>query len=336
MFLIANKHVGNEHIEYRDLKKTINDFSVFTTGDQNIDGDKVFNGSITFAGGVVDGPNAAPLSAIADNLWQTGQDLSALIATNISNISANTSNDAGVVDNLWQTGQTLIAKINDGFSADDPTITLSQGFSSPIISGDMVKSRAENLTVSGDNVFISGKDDFLLNSFTDGSINTSNSLTLSSDDVNLQGSTQININAPVVTIGEDVFIKGDLFVSGETVTLDVGTLSVEDKTIELGVSTTGHDGSTATAETNNNTADGAGIVVKSSEGDKTILWEKDTLSWNSNQPIQAQGFIAVTSPTSPPDSSSAIEGTIGEMRWDDNYFYIKTNNGWRRSLLMDW
>jgi hypothetical protein len=336
MFIVANKHVGNEHIEYRDLKKTINDNSVFVTGDQNIGGNKIFNGSITFAGGVVDGPNGAPLTAIADNLWQTGQDLSALIETNISNISSNTANDSSVVTDLWQTGQTLITKINDGFSADDPTITLSQGFQSPLISGDIVKSRTSNLAVSGDNVFISGKDDFTLSQFNNATISSSTELNLSSSAVDIQGSTTINIEAPVLTIGEDVFIKGDLFVSGETVTLDVGKLSIEDKTIELAVSTTGSGGTTQTAGTNDNTADGAGIIVKSSEGDKTILWEKDTLSWSSNQPIQAEGSIILKSPVTPPSLSNAAEGVVGEMRWDDNYFYIKTNNGWRRSLLMDW
>ena len=213
---------------------------------------------------------------------------------------------------------------------------MSQGFQSPLISGDIVKSRGENLSISGDNVFVSGKDNFSLSSFSDGSINTASSLTLGSDELNLGAGTQINVNAPVVTIGEDVFIKGDLFVSGETVTLDVGKLSIEDKTIELGVSTTGDDGSPATAGTNNNTADGAGIVVKSSEGDKTILWEKDTLSWNLNQPVQVEGSIALKSPVAPPSTSNAAEGVAGEMRWDENYFYIKTNNGWRRSLLMDW
>ena len=34
-----------------------------------------------------------------------------------------------------------------------------------------------------------------------------------------------------------------------------------------------------------------------------------------------------------PTSSSDTNGKVGDVSWDDNYFYIKTSNGWKRSAL---
>lgn len=40
--------------------------------------------------------------------------------------------------------------------------------------------------------------------------------------------------------------------------------------------------------------------------------------------------------TSTPSSSADVSGTVGEIRRDDNYLYVKTLTGWKRSALATW
>ncbi len=37
-----------------------------------------------------------------------------------------------------------------------------------------------------------------------------------------------------------------------------------------------------------------------------------------------------------PDDTSDPNGNIGDISWDDNYFYVKTNAGWKRTALGTW
>ena len=69
----------------------------------------------------------------------------------------------------------------------------------------------------------------------------------------------------VVTIGNDLVVTGDLTVSGDTITANVGTLDVEDKNITV------NKGSGDTSST----ADGAGLTIQdavNSSTDATMLW----------------------------------------------------------------
>ncbi len=76
----------------------------------------------------------------------------------------------------------------------------------------------------------------------------------------------------------DLRVTGNLLVEGESTTVNVQTLTVEDKNIELaaqGDSTLGGDA----------VVDGAGIIVRSTDGDKTITWELASNSWTFNKNI---------------------------------------------------
>lgn len=76
----------------------------------------------------------------------------------------------------------------------------------------------------------------------------------------------------------DLRVTGNLLVEGDTTAIEVQTLKVEDKNIELAAindSSVGDDAS----------IDGAGIIVKSSDGDKTLTWEFDTGSWTFNNSV---------------------------------------------------
>lgn len=68
----------------------------------------------------------------------------------------------------------------------------------------------------------------------------------------------------MLDIAGDVRIQGDLIVGGDAVTINVSTIQVEDKTIELGA--------TSTSPTDTG-ADGGGIILKGTT-DKSITWVK--------------------------------------------------------------
>lgn len=74
--------------------------------------------------------------------------------------------------------------------------------------------------------------------------------------------------------GSAVF-DGDLTVNGSATYVNVDTLRVKDKNIELALL----DDST---EGNDNDVDGAGITVRSSQGSKDLVWNLSSNSWKSN------------------------------------------------------
>ena len=73
----------------------------------------------------------------------------------------------------------------------------------------------------------------------------------------------------------DLRVTGDLIVEGDRVALDVQTLRVEDKIIEIGVLND-------STELTDAQADSSGIQVNSSAGSKDILWKNVTNAFTSN------------------------------------------------------
>lgn len=73
----------------------------------------------------------------------------------------------------------------------------------------------------------------------------------------------------------DLRVTGDLIVEGDRVALDVQTLRVEDKIIEIGVLND-------STELTDAQADSSGIQVNSSQGSKDILWKTATNAFTSN------------------------------------------------------
>ena len=84
-------------------------------------------------------------------------------------------------------------------------------------------------------------------------------------------------NTPQYTldVNGDLRVTGDLVVEGDRVALDVQTLRVEDKIIEIGVLND-------STELTNAQADASGISVNSSAGSKDILWKNVTNAFTSN------------------------------------------------------
>lgn len=80
-------------------------------------------------------------------------------------------------------------------------------------------------------------------------------------------------------VNGDVIIRGDLTIEGSTTTINTTVISVEDATMELGV----------TAVPSDNSADNGGIILKGTT-DKTIIWNKDISdiarsNWNFSENI---------------------------------------------------
>ena len=73
----------------------------------------------------------------------------------------------------------------------------------------------------------------------------------------------------------DLRVTGDLIVEGDRVALDVQTLRIEDKIIEIGVLND-------STELTDAQADSSGIQVNSSAGSKDILWKTATNAFTSN------------------------------------------------------
>lgn len=71
-------------------------------------------------------------------------------------------------------------------------------------------------------------------------------------------------------------VEGNLSVTGDTTYLDVASLRVEDKTIELAVTSD----STLLPEAD---VDGAGLIIRATGNDKSITWEYETGNWTSSE-----------------------------------------------------
>lgn len=76
-------------------------------------------------------------------------------------------------------------------------------------------------------------------------------------------------------VNGDVRIIGDLKVMGDMTSIEVSTLKVKDKNIELGKTTSGIAG-------DDDVVDGGGITLTSIDGNKAWEWNKSTNSWTSN------------------------------------------------------
>ena len=98
-----------------------------------------------------------------------------------------------------------------------------------------------------------------------------------STSANAVGIYQANPTA-TLHVGGNAKIDGNLTVGGTTTSIDVTNLRIEDKNIEMNITSTG-------VTTNDAGADGGGIILKSTQGDKTLTWSNGTDAWTSSEYI---------------------------------------------------
>jgi hypothetical protein len=102
-----------------------------------------------------------------------------------------------------------------------------------------------------------------------------------------------------VTIGKDLVVTGDLTVSGDTITANVATITIEDKTIELG----------KVANTTDALVSGSGIITTGTSSDvKSILYSSGDDKWVSNKRFDAPTFFGDLTGDVTGDVTGALTG----------------------------
>ena len=109
-----------------------------------------------------------------------------------------------------------------------------------------------------------------------------------------------NIPVQIGHSSSTVTIAGNLTINGTTTTVNSTTLTIDDKLIELAHSPSGSEG----ADTD---IDGGGIILKSSDSDKSIVWTNSTDSWDFNQAGIFAGILKTDDTT---DATSKTDGSL--------------------------
>ena len=124
------------------------------------------------------------------------------------------------------------------------------------------------------------------------------------------GTPTTDIHIGSVSNRKDVRISGNLIVDGDTTSLDVATLRVEDINIELGIT----EDSSMLPEA---AVDGGGILLRASGFEKTLVWNLSSNAWKSNVNFDIDagrkykiGGIDILSTTQLADSVTQATGLI--------------------------
>jgi len=148
---------------------------------------------------------------------------------------------------------------------NDVRIGASNGVGETIINNSLKVTENVNLANSGTNITI--KD------------NTANSLAIK-EGANTYITFQTTDSSERVIVYKDLYVVGNLDISGTSTVIDTTTLTVEDKNIELGTS-----GSPTDA-----LADGGGITLKG-DTDKTITYSNASGMWETNIGLEVKGTV---------------------------------------------
>jgi len=101
------------------------------------------------------------------------------------------------------------------------------------------------------------------------------------------GTARLTITDATSTVSNNLVVSGDLTVSGDTISANVGTLNVEDKNITLNQS----------SSDSSSTADGAGITIQdavNADTDATLLWNAASDKFVFSHLIEAPGTSIFT------------------------------------------
>ena len=104
-------------------------------------------------------------------------------------------------------------------------------------------------------------------------------------------------------VGGNTKIDGNLTVSGTTTSVDTVNLRVEDKNIELNISSIG-------VTTDDAGADGGGFTLKSADGDKTFAWSNGTDAWTSSEWIDFATGRGIKINTNTVLTETTLGGTV--------------------------
>ena len=160
--------------------------------------------------------------------------------------------------------------------------------------------------------------------FTGGTVTGSTSFT--------NGLTANTLTVNGINITGDTYVSGGTYNTGGTLTLSYnigGGFQITGLTEDLNneISTLAEaDEQTITLNLITNKIELKESVASPSGGTRTF---QGNIIVNSG--LTANSFIINNSYT--PTSSGDTFGSIGQLTWDDDYLYVKTNNGWGRTIL---
>jgi cytoskeletal protein CcmA (bactofilin family) len=162
-----------------------------------------------------------------------------------------------------------VATITGGTGVSSTASTSGEGTTHTLSIGQAVGT-ADNVTFAGLTA-----DAITIGVTSAGEIDTtSGNLTIDS----IGGTVTVDDNLIVTgnaTINNNLIVTGNITINGNTTTLNTETITVEDKTIELGSS----------ASPSNTTANGAGIIVPDGAANKSFTWSSSSLAWSSSEDL---------------------------------------------------
>lgn len=162
-----------------------------------------------------------------------------------------------------------VATITGGTGVSSTASTSGEGTTHTLSIGQAVGT-ADNVTFAGLTA-----DAITIGITSAGEIDTtSGNLTIDSTG----GTVTVDDNLIVIgnaTINNNLIVTGNITINGNTTTLNTETITVEDKTIELGSS----------ASPSNTTANGAGIIVPDGAANKSFTWSSSSLAWSSSEDL---------------------------------------------------
>jgi hypothetical protein len=115
-------------------------------------------------------------------------------------------------------------------------------------------------------------------------------------------------------------VNGEVTINVNRESLNTQTVVAEDNNIELN-----YNG-------NHQTSIGGGIIVLHgiSENNNSVFETDENGDWITNTNLKPEGLII---PVYTPSSSLDTNGVTGNITRDDDYLYLKTENGWKRINL---
>lgn len=176
-----------------------------------------------------------------------------LVIADAATLTANLKDDQVVFVDGTDTSKKLAFQLSGITTNTTKTLTIQDKDGTIAVTSDLTLGRVTGATVGS----ATATDQAL--SIT----NTTDSTSISTGALKISGG---------VGIAKNLYVGGNLIVSGTTTTIDSTTVTVADKNIELGKVTTPTD----------TTADGGGITLKGAT-DKTILWDVTNSNWTSSE-----------------------------------------------------
>lgn len=184
------------------------DKNVTVGGNLNVQGYSEFIGVATFRGGTI-------------NLGDNDTDDINIAGEFISNLVPNTTNtyDIGIGAKGWRHASfTGIGTFATGAVVDSVRIGISSAQEIDTSSGDLILDSASGNTLVDDDLTVTG--DVRING---------------NDIKSSTGQTVLTLNTDDATFASDLTVQGNLFVNGSTTQVNTASLTVEDRTIDLGV-----------------------------------------------------------------------------------------------------